>query len=57
MQLEYHGRRMEGEKLPGEERLYPPGFLRQLKNRHVFSGFPAIFDCLVVGNEMPSVKW
>jgi hypothetical protein len=28
---------------------FPPGFIRQLKNKHVFTHLPTIFDCLVVG--------
>uniref|UniRef100_A0A1I7VN34 Immunoglobulin I-set domain-containing protein n=1 Tax=Loa loa TaxID=7209 RepID=A0A1I7VN34_LOALO len=37
--------------------LYPPGFIRQLKNKHVFSHMPTIFDCLVVGYPPPEVEW
>ena len=29
---------------------FPPGFIRQLKNKHVFTHLPTIFDCLVVGH-------
>uniref|UniRef100_A0A0R3RFL5 Muscle M-line assembly protein unc-89 n=1 Tax=Elaeophora elaphi TaxID=1147741 RepID=A0A0R3RFL5_9BILA len=36
---------------------YPPGFIRQLKNKHVFSHMPTIFDCLVVGYPPPEVEW
>uniref|UniRef100_A0A915L4Q7 Uncharacterized protein n=1 Tax=Romanomermis culicivorax TaxID=13658 RepID=A0A915L4Q7_ROMCU len=36
-----------------DRRLFPPGFLRQIRNRHVFSGFPAVFDCIVTGNPVP----
>uniref|UniRef100_A0A1I8ENE3 Uncharacterized protein n=1 Tax=Wuchereria bancrofti TaxID=6293 RepID=A0A1I8ENE3_WUCBA len=36
---------------------YPPGFIRQLKNKHVFSHMPTIFDCLVVGYPPPEVDW
>ncbi|KHN78733.1 Muscle M-line assembly protein unc-89 [Toxocara canis] len=36
---------------------YPPGFIRQLKNKHVFSHMPTIFDCLVVGHPPPEVDW
>lgn len=43
----------EGQKGPG----YPPGFIRQLKNKHVFSKMPTIFDCLVTGNPKPDVEW
>ncbi len=35
----------------------PPGFLKQLKNKHCFTEFPAIFDCLVLGNPTPDVEW
>lgn len=35
----------------------PPGFIRQLKNKHVFSHMPTIFDCLVVGAPAPTVDW
>uniref|UniRef100_A0A5S6Q4D7 Immunoglobulin I-set domain protein n=1 Tax=Trichuris muris TaxID=70415 RepID=A0A5S6Q4D7_TRIMR len=31
--------------------------LRHLKNKHVFSGFPVIFDCLVKGPEFMEVHW
>ncbi|KAL3997510.1 Immunoglobulin I-set domain family protein [Acanthocheilonema viteae] len=36
---------------------YPPGFIRQLKNKHVFSHMPTIFDCLVIGYPPPEVEW
>ncbi|RCN47221.1 immunoglobulin I-set domain protein [Ancylostoma caninum] len=36
---------------------FPPGFVRQLKNKHVFSRMPTIFDCLVVGHPAPEVEW
>ncbi|CAJ0570283.1 unnamed protein product, partial [Mesorhabditis spiculigera] len=36
---------------------YPPGFVRQLKNKHVFTKLPTIFDCLVVGEPSPTVEW
>jgi len=36
---------------------FPPGFIRQLKNKHVFVKMPAIFDCLVVGYPPPDVDW
>uniref|UniRef100_A0A9J2P3W7 Immunoglobulin I-set domain protein n=1 Tax=Ascaris lumbricoides TaxID=6252 RepID=A0A9J2P3W7_ASCLU len=36
---------------------YPPGFIRQLKNKHVFSHMPTVFDCLVVGYPPPEVDW
>ncbi|VDN04253.1 unnamed protein product [Thelazia callipaeda] len=36
---------------------YPPGFIRQLKNKHVFSHMPVVFDCLVIGNPSPEVNW
>ncbi|CDW55769.1 Muscle M line assembly protein unc 89 [Trichuris trichiura] len=31
--------------------------LRHLKNKHAFSGFPVIFDCLVKGPEAMEVQW
>lgn len=36
---------------------FPPGFIRQLKNKHVFTYMPTIFDCLVVGYPPPEVEW
>ncbi|GMS98905.1 hypothetical protein PENTCL1PPCAC_21080, partial [Pristionchus entomophagus] len=36
---------------------FPPGFVRQLKNKHVFNKLPTIFDCLVVGHPAPEVEW
>ncbi|KAJ1353882.1 hypothetical protein KIN20_010652 [Parelaphostrongylus tenuis] len=36
---------------------FPPGFVRQLKNKHVFNRMPTIFDCLVVGSPPPEVDW
>ncbi|NP_001343716.1 Muscle M-line assembly protein unc-89 [Caenorhabditis elegans] len=36
---------------------FPPGFVRQLKNKHVFNHMPTIFDCLVVGHPAPEVEW
>ncbi|KAK6017080.1 immunoglobulin I-set domain protein [Ostertagia ostertagi] len=36
---------------------FPPGFVRQLKNKHVFTRMPTIFDCLVVGYPPPEVEW
>lgn len=36
---------------------FPPGFIRQLKNKHVFTKMPTIFDCLVVGYPPPEVDW
>ncbi|KAK5975978.1 hypothetical protein GCK32_004118, partial [Trichostrongylus colubriformis] len=36
---------------------FPPGFVRQLKNKHVFNRMPTIFDCLVVGHPAPTVEW
>ncbi|VDL81539.1 unnamed protein product [Nippostrongylus brasiliensis] len=36
---------------------FPPGFVRQLKNKHVFNRMPTIFDCLVVGYPAPEVEW
>jgi len=36
---------------------FPPGFIRQLKNKHVFTHMPTIFDCLVVGYPPPDVEW
>ncbi|KAL3121108.1 hypothetical protein niasHT_005368 [Heterodera trifolii] len=36
---------------------FPPGFIRQLKNKHVFTKMPSIFDCLVVGYPPPDVEW
>ncbi|KAI6241282.1 hypothetical protein M3Y99_00353500 [Aphelenchoides fujianensis] len=36
---------------------FPPGFIRQLKNKHVFTHLPTIFDCLVVGYPPPEVEW
>ncbi|ETN83967.1 hypothetical protein NECAME_07120, partial [Necator americanus] len=36
---------------------FPPGFVRQLKNKHVFTRMPTIFDCLVVGHPAPEVEW
>lgn len=36
---------------------FPPGFVRQLKNKHVFTHLPTIFDCLVVGYPPPEVEW
>ncbi|KAK0423251.1 hypothetical protein QR680_008047 [Steinernema hermaphroditum] len=36
---------------------FPPGFIRQIKNKHVFSHMPTIFDCLVVGHPAPEVDW
>uniref|UniRef100_A0A914WDR8 Muscle M-line assembly protein unc-89 n=1 Tax=Plectus sambesii TaxID=2011161 RepID=A0A914WDR8_9BILA len=36
---------------------HPPGFIRQLKNKHVFTNMPIIFDCLVVGHPPPEVEW
>lgn len=36
---------------------FPPGFIRQLKNKHVFTHMPTIFDCLVVGHPPPEVEW
>jgi hypothetical protein len=36
---------------------YPPGFIRQIKNKHVFSKMPTIFDCLVTGDPRPEVEW
>ncbi|KJH44299.1 immunoglobulin I-set domain protein [Dictyocaulus viviparus] len=36
---------------------FPPGFVRQLKNKHVFNRMPTIFDCLVVGYPAPEVDW
>lgn len=36
---------------------FPPGFIRQLKNKHVFTHLPTIFDCLVVGYPPPDVEW
>ncbi|KAE9550262.1 hypothetical protein FO519_006523 [Halicephalobus sp. NKZ332] len=36
---------------------FPPGFIRQLKNKHVFTHMPTIFDCLVVGHPPPTVDW
>lgn len=36
---------------------HPPGFVRQLKNKHVFTKLPTIFDCLVVGEPTPTVDW
>jgi hypothetical protein len=36
---------------------FPPGFIRQLKNKHVFTRMPTIFDCLVVGHPPPEVDW
>jgi hypothetical protein len=36
---------------------FPPGFIRQLKNKHVFTHLPTIFDCLVVGYPPPDVTW
>ncbi|KAI1702784.1 immunoglobulin domain-containing protein [Ditylenchus destructor] len=36
---------------------FPPGFIRQLKNKHVFTHMPTIFDCLVVGYPPPDVDW
>jgi hypothetical protein len=36
---------------------FPPGFVRQLKNKHVFNHMPTIFDCLVVGYPPPEVEW
>uniref|UniRef100_A0A914YW62 Ig-like domain-containing protein n=1 Tax=Panagrolaimus superbus TaxID=310955 RepID=A0A914YW62_9BILA len=36
---------------------FPPGFIRQLKNKHVFTHMPTIFDCLVVGYPPPTVEW
>uniref|UniRef100_A0A1I7S953 Titin n=1 Tax=Bursaphelenchus xylophilus TaxID=6326 RepID=A0A1I7S953_BURXY len=36
---------------------FPPGFIRQLKNKHVFTKLPTIFDCLVVGYPPPEVEW
>uniref|UniRef100_A0A8R1DXV4 Immunoglobulin I-set domain protein n=1 Tax=Caenorhabditis japonica TaxID=281687 RepID=A0A8R1DXV4_CAEJA len=36
---------------------FPPGFVRQLKNKHVFNHMPTIFDCLVVGYPAPEVEW
>ncbi|KHJ85671.1 immunoglobulin I-set domain protein [Oesophagostomum dentatum] len=35
---------------------FPPGFVRQLKNKHVFTRMPTIFDCLVVGHPAPEVR-
>ncbi|KRY53788.1 Muscle M-line assembly protein unc-89 [Trichinella britovi] len=32
-------------------------FLRHLKNKHVFSGFPVIFDCLVKGSQQMEARW
>uniref|UniRef100_A0AC35UA75 Muscle M-line assembly protein unc-89 n=1 Tax=Rhabditophanes sp. KR3021 TaxID=114890 RepID=A0AC35UA75_9BILA len=40
-----------------EGALHPPGFIRQLKNKHVFTHLPTIFDCLVVGTEPPTVEF
>lgn len=34
-----------------------PGFLKQLRNRHVFAGTPAIFDCVVCGVPTAEVEW
>lgn len=34
-----------------------PGFIRQLKNKHIFTHMPTIFDCLVVGYPTPDVEW
>ncbi|KHJ47494.1 immunoglobulin I-set domain protein [Trichuris suis] len=31
--------------------------LRHLKNKHAFSGFPVIFDCLVKGPDAMEVQW
>lgn len=36
---------------------FPPGFIRQLKNKHVFTKMPTIFDCLVVGHPPPDIDW
>lgn len=36
---------------------FPPGFIRQLKNKHVFTHMPTVFDCLVVGYPPPDVEW
>lgn len=36
---------------------FPPGFIRQLKNKHIFTHMPTIFDCLVVGHPPPTVDW
>ncbi|CAB3407314.1 unnamed protein product [Caenorhabditis bovis] len=36
---------------------FPPGFVRQLKNKHVFNHMPTIFDCLVVGHPTTDVEW
>lgn len=47
----------EGRRTGADHKLYPPGFLRQIKNKHVFTGFPAIFDCIVCGNPSPDVTW
>ncbi|GMR51488.1 hypothetical protein PMAYCL1PPCAC_21683, partial [Pristionchus mayeri] len=50
-------------RFAGDEQLdrggmpFPPGFVRQLKNKHVFNKLPTIFDCLVVGHPPPDVEW
>uniref|UniRef100_A0A914I5C8 Muscle M-line assembly protein unc-89 n=1 Tax=Globodera rostochiensis TaxID=31243 RepID=A0A914I5C8_GLORO len=36
---------------------FPPGFIRQVKNKHVFTKMPTIFDCIVVGYPPPDVDW
>uniref|UniRef100_A0A7E4UT80 Immunoglobulin I-set domain protein n=1 Tax=Panagrellus redivivus TaxID=6233 RepID=A0A7E4UT80_PANRE len=46
-----------GDDANGHATAHPPGFIRQLKNKHVFTHMPTIFDCLVVGTPPPTVDW
>lgn len=39
------------------DRMAPPGFLKQVRNKYVYASTPAIFDAIVSGYPRPSVKW